>query len=511
MPEDVSVAPIDTMVVGMEKPLSGLFNYEPVVETHTRTDQGISQWPASLNPADFPLKFHQASIPLFVSGSDSEHMGHQLPQDGTESHRQQQKNSMQQNSSIESTDIAGKTGLNSRPVIEEQKKQQPVTSNAPQTKSQQQRLALKKFSRAVSDEMEDSSSPVDLEQAVLRILAGSNDSSEMDEQMETARGSTSCMQSRRTNKVFLTKSEAIKAAQAISNLIKQSPGSVYSQPRKVNQGFASNPKVCDRCGYAVARACDLKKHMKRHEKPYGCTYPKCHKRFGAKSDWKRHENSQHFQLEAFRCDQKSATGQICGEHFLRVEHFKKHLEAQHKVSGEQQVSEEVKRCRIGKNCQQRFWCGFHCGIVVLKEKRNAAWDERFDHIAHHFEKEKKSIEEWVCAEENKTKKELLKEMDRYVFDDENERGTGDIGVAANRGPPPSVPLSNQGPSSSARPSHEYDNPLKRGPATELVDARSHKKYAQGTEITRYCVCVTDLWQRLKLMLHSANATTVRIS
>jgi hypothetical protein len=33
-------------------------------------------------------------------------------------------------------------------------------------------------------------------------------------------------------------------------------------------------------------ACEWKKHIKaRHAKPYGCAYPKCHKRFGAKSDW----------------------------------------------------------------------------------------------------------------------------------------------------------------------------------------------------------------------------------
>jgi hypothetical protein len=511
MPEDASVAPIDTIVAGMEKPLSGLYNYETVGETHTRVDQGISQWPAGLNPADFPLKFHQASIPLSISGSSSGHMGHQLPQDGTISRGQKERSSVQLNSSIEATGMAGKAGPHSRLVIEQQKNQQPVTSNAPQTKSQQQRLALKKLSRAVSDEMEDSSNPVDLEQAVLRILAGPNDALEMGEQIDTARGSTNCMQSRRTNKVFLTKGEAIKAAQAISNLIKQSPGSVYSQPRKVNQGFASNPKVCDRCGYAVARACDLKKHMKRHEKPYGCTYPKCHKRFGAKSDWKRHENSQHFQLEAFRCDQTRVTGQICGEHFFRVEHFKKHLGTVHKMSDEEQVSDQVKRCKIGKNCQQQFWCGFHCGIIALKEKRNAAWDERFDHIAHHFEKEKKSIEEWVCAEENKTKKELLKEMDRYVFDDEDERGTGDVGLATNKGPPPGVPLSSQGPPSSAQPSYEYSNPLKRGQPAELLDSRSHKKQAQDTEIKRYCVRTTELRQELKLMLSSANATMVPIA
>jgi hypothetical protein len=490
MPDNASVAPIDTMVAGMEKSFSGLPNYEPVVETHIRADQGISQWPTSLNPADFPLKFHQASIPSRTSRSSNGHMVHHLPQDSMGFRRKQHGGSMQHKSNKEPIQVTAKVGPTTRLVKEQHKKQQPIISTAPQTKCQQQLQALKKFSQAVSEERGDSSSPVDLEQAVLRILSGSNDSSEGDDEQT---------ENRRTNKVSLTKSEAIKAAQAISNLIKQSPGSAYSQPRKVNQNFATNPKVCDRCGYAVARACDLKKHMKRHEKPYGCTYPKCHKRFGAKSDWKRHENSQHFQLEAFRCDQISTTGDMCGEHFLRIEHFKKHLEAQHKISEEQQVGDEVKRRRIGKNCQQQFWCGFHGDIVELKEKRNAAWDERFDHIAYHFEKEKRSIEEWVCAEENKPKKELLKDLDRYVFDDENDRGIGDVGGAANKGPPPSVPSSYQGPPPSVPPMHEQSNPQKRGLSVESLDTRSYKKQQLTrhneilampvNDIVRYCVII----------------------
>jgi hypothetical protein len=46
----------------------------------------------------------------------------------------------------------------------------------------------------------------------------------------------------------------------------------------------------------------FRKHMKRHQKPYACTrVPGCDKRFGSKSDWKRHENDQHIQLQFWRC------------------------------------------------------------------------------------------------------------------------------------------------------------------------------------------------------------------
>jgi hypothetical protein len=482
------------MVAGMEKSFSGLPNYEPVVETHIRTDQGISRWPTSLSPADFPLKILQASIPPPTSRSSNGHMGQHLPQDSIRFRRQQYEGSMQHKSYKEPIQAAAKAGPTTRLAIEQHKTQQHIISTAPQTRSQQQLQALKKFSQAVSNESWGSSSPLDLEQAVLRILSGSNDASEGDDEQT---------ENRRTNKVSLTKSEAIKAAQAISNLIKQSPGSAYSQPRKVNQNFATNPKVCDRCGYAVARACDLKKHMKRHEKPYGCTYPKCHKRFGAKSDWKRHENSQHFQLEAFRCDQESNAGQTCGEHFLRMEHFKKHLEAQHEIFDEQKASDEVKRRRIGKNCQQQFWCGFHVEVVELKGKRNAAWDERFDHIAYHFEKEKRSIEEWVCPEENKTKKELQKELDRYVFEHDDERGNGDVGGAGNWEP------------SSNPPIFKQTYPCKRGAPAKPLYTGSHKKphlqghydilTVAGNDIKLYCVRITTFLKLLKLTSTSASA------
>ncbi|KAF2035962.1 hypothetical protein EK21DRAFT_43742, partial [Setomelanomma holmii] len=313
----------------------------------------------------------------------------------------------------------------------------PKISNAPQTKAEQQRQALSKLSRAMTNEM-DGSSPsgtVDLEALVLSVLSQTTGADQDDEDQPDARATSANSRAKRERKVTLTKSEAIKALQGISNLIKQSPGSAFSQPRKPIRGFPSDPKVCSICQYAVARPCDLKKHMKRHDKPYGCTYPKCHKRFGAKSDWKRHENSQHFQLEAFRCGRPSTkTGQPCGEHCFRINAFKLHLKDLHNLDNEEEQEQEAKRRRIGKNCQQQFWCGFCNNIIRLDEKRNAAWDERFDHIAQHFEKEKRSIEEWVCAEENKTKKELLKDMDRYVFDDEDERGAG-----ANRVPLPPPP------------------------------------------------------------------------
>lgn len=161
----------------------------------------------------------------------------------------------------------------------------------------------------------------------------------------------------------------------------------------------------------TGRPCDLNKHLKRHVKPYGCTYPKCFKKFGAKSDWKRHENSQHFQQETFRCDLRNSD-KTCGLHYYRAAQFENHIKHEHKSVRAEQIQSTIERCKIGRNCQGQYWCGFCGEIKKLNTIRNHAWDERFDHIAHHFERDepKKHIGDWVCVEENRTKRELKQEM-----------------------------------------------------------------------------------------------------
>lgn len=360
----------------------------------------------------------------------------------------------------------------------------PKTSNAPQTKAQQteaakQRKALEKLSGAIATQRVDSPSQVfDLEDAIRRILSSQNSD--------------------------LTKRDAIKAIQAMSTLIKNSP---YQQSRRTAQhGFVSDPKVCDVCGQAVARECDLRKHMKRHEKPFGCTYPKCHKRFGAKSDWKRHENSQHFQLEAYRCKD-------CGEHFLRVEKFETHLRSKHGTTDPSDLEEEKKSRKIGKNCQGQFWCGFCEDVVRLKQRRNAAWDERFDHIAAHFQKEK--IDEWVCAEENKKKHELLRDMDRYVFDDDDERpraandmdempetasSAPQLSPVASHVAQPSVSRKRKEPEESSSPEPRK----RRRHGTQPQTSNLHDQAVQ----VRYCVSVCHLSTMAATDKCSVNAAMV---
>ncbi|KAJ8112370.1 hypothetical protein OPT61_g5249 [Boeremia exigua] len=276
-------------------------------------------------------------------------------------------------------------------------------SNGPQTKSEQQRQTLERPSRA----------NINLKDILLQLVG-------TQEQQNSNHPNTS---------LVLSDDEKNHASQAIADLLEERFGRMQ-QKRRSTQGSASNIHHCDHpdCTFS-GRPCDLKKHKKRHQRPYGCTYPKCHKRFGAKSDWKRHENSQHFQLEAFRCDYLEKTGENCGHHYYRSAQMQKHLEQEHRVNSKTHIDTALKRCRIGKNCQGQFWCGFCRKIRPLESKRNDAWDERFNHIAHHFEKEKKPIDDWLCAEENRTKKQLHEEVDRSDFADEPEMGA-DVALTA---------------------------------------------------------------------------------
>ncbi|KAF1959317.1 hypothetical protein CC80DRAFT_545688 [Byssothecium circinans] len=312
-------------------------------------------------------------------------------------------------------------------------------SSAPQTKAeQQQRQALQKFSKAIRSEIQNAPSgdDVDLESVVLRVLYGATGNQpprpSVTTNLDTSNSTTSP-----DIDIAMTKTEALKASQAISSLIKRSslPHNSHSRSRRSSKATASSPPgggiPCPRCTATLSRSCDLKKHMKRHTRPYGCTYPQCFKRFGAKSDWKRHENSQHFQLEAFLCHHTlpcltpSTSSPIpCAKIFYRAELFRAHLVSEHRLVDSERIDRDVRERRIGKNGQGQFWCGFCRGIVKLKERRNEAWDERFNHIDRHFCAEGRGIDEWVCVEAGRCKGEILKGMDRGRFDDDGE-GEGD--------------------------------------------------------------------------------------
>jgi hypothetical protein len=144
--------------------------------------------------------------------------------------------------------------------------------------------------------------------------------------------------------------------------------------------------------------------MKRHSRPYGCTFVTCKKTFGSKNDWKRHENSQHFHLETWRCDEERPEGGACAKVCYRKQTFQDHLKKEHGKSDAQYINLKTEICHMGRNCQARFWCGFCKGLIELKKRGLEAWAERFDHIDDHFMGRKgftaQRILDWIPVDSN---------------------------------------------------------------------------------------------------------------
>ncbi|KAL2196451.1 hypothetical protein P885DRAFT_37600 [Corynascus similis CBS 632.67] len=160
---------------------------------------------------------------------------------------------------------------------------------------------------------------------------------------------------------------------------------------------------CNECIKVFTRACELRKHEQRHVKPYACTFAKCSKKFGSKSDWMRHENNQHEQLEIWRCAEKSndQRNQVeCGKVCHRRESLKAHLERDHGIHDLAVLDKKLDERRMGRNFQSRFWCGFCRKTVEPKPtgKGGPAHSERFDHIDDHFKGKngmsKADIKDW---------------------------------------------------------------------------------------------------------------------
>ncbi|GJC79422.1 krueppel-like factor 15 [Colletotrichum liriopes] len=230
--------------------------------------------------------------------------------------------------------------------------------------------------------------------------------------------------------------------QALLDLLSQVPKDVIeiflkSQTEAAPQKTASTPSInansqhwCTHssCQKGFNRKCELKKHMKRHEKPYGCTFPNCKKKFGSKNDWKRHENSQHFQVEMWKCHEKQADNEneSCGKVCHRRETFRSHLAREHKMDDTEQIDKVLEKCRVGRNGEPRFWCGFCIKIVEITEKGANAWAERFNHIDSHYagrhNLSKKDHSDWVAVDPELPEADLAGSPDDSSDSDSADEG-----------------------------------------------------------------------------------------
>ncbi|KIX01772.1 uncharacterized protein Z518_09499 [Rhinocladiella mackenziei CBS 650.93] len=169
------------------------------------------------------------------------------------------------------------------------------------------------------------------------------------------------------------------------------------------------------CNKVKMRPSELKKHMHRHERPFGCTFDRCNKTFGSKNDWKRHEQGQHEQPECWRCS-------TCHEVLYHSEdNYIDHMRRTHPECRSEDGRYNARRHRIARNYQGQFWCGFCNSIIVHHQHGVDAINIRFNHIADHFIKDKKSHQSWFeLGGKGKTKQVLAEEQRHSNLEDGDE-------------------------------------------------------------------------------------------
>lgn len=194
------------------------------------------------------------------------------------------------------------------------------------------------------------------------------------------------------------------------------------------------------------------------------------KSFGSKNDWKRHESSQHYQLETWRCNEPDVKSRInqCAKLYYRREEFQDHLRIDHKREDEKYLHEQCKMCRIGRNGQTGFWCGFCLQIVKLESRGLEAWDERFDHINDHFTKNQLKITAWFPIDKDIPKGDLLMDNANHngvsgaIDDSDSDHNDVDDNwrqVPRRRRPPPPPPPPPPAPDNSADDAPAVSAPL----------------------------------------------------
>ncbi|RMX77456.1 hypothetical protein D0869_09876 [Hortaea werneckii] len=233
-----------------------------------------------------------------------------------------------------------------------------------------------------------------------------------------------------------------------------------SQRQSVGQNckYSEGDFICDEpgCGKRKKRECDLRKHRKRHSRPYGCTFADCWKRFGSRNDWKRHENSQHFLIDQWRCDMIIENNHKCGSLFQSEDAMRKHLLAQHTRALQQEASRKgnplqrlvtlkAEHMHIGREAHHYYWCGFCDRLVAPVKDASNAWEDRFRHVGDHYDKENKHVDDWICVQANRRKGDISKPDRRkgkgssVVKDDlDSDVDLGDAGI------PDASPVSTDG-------------------------------------------------------------------
>lgn len=128
--------------------------------------------------------------------------------------------------------------------------------------------------------------------------------------------------------------------------------------------------------------------MKRHTRPYVCTFPSCTSRHGSRSDWKRHEETQHVIQESWLCTARLPDGSKCFTNFTSELALRNHLDVGHKIPALQITTQLCEGMHLGEEAAGRFWCGF-CQDIVGQESQSGydPKEMRMQHIGDHYDKD----------------------------------------------------------------------------------------------------------------------------
>ncbi|KFZ11123.1 hypothetical protein V502_07746 [Pseudogymnoascus sp. VKM F-4520 (FW-2644)] len=175
------------------------------------------------------------------------------------------------------------------------------------------------------------------------------------------------------------------------------PNPPASSPQTQSQSALS----CSICSKTCRRPSEMAKHMKRHSRPYSCTFPPCPKTFGSKNDWRRHENSQHLHYESWHCrlfatsttisktlettttttlqtQDRNQDHSACKHISYHLDAFKSHLQRTHHIPTSE-LHDSATLARSPAPCPRTFYCGF-CARRICA----TSWGARFDHLDAHF-------------------------------------------------------------------------------------------------------------------------------
>lgn len=324
--------------------------------------------------------------------------------------------------------------------------------------------------------------------------------------------------------------EVLKTLHDLGYIVQKDPAHT---PKPRNPGSAASSKsenlvTCQKCGKFTGRPCELKyvytntdgsdltshrKHMKRHSRPYGCTFLTCNKTFGSKNDWKRHENSQHYHLETWRCDEEKPEGGACAKVCYRRQTFTDHLKKDHSVTDAEVLKTKVEACRIGRNCQARFWCGFCIKLIDLKNKGLDAWTERFDHIDDHFmgrhDFAKQSIQDWIPIDNSEKPKgdvTLPRDLDSSAGKEGQEELSGSPASSSNASSPESPGVAGESSAHAINLEDRQEVPKrKRSSSSDNMRPAKQPRKAHGEKVV-FCVRI----RISRFCLHLANPRLVSL-